>query len=177
VNTPFNASPKEQPRIAWLTSVLSFWSKNTNRITAVGVRKTRGWKEKPVYLQREQITMIRWFLNYVQCIMHSQQQQWHSQTIYFTYFHSIKEYRTILAGNSPCSTNTFTLEKKFFILRCNTYKFTDWSYGCIFLLLSFTVSSQEKFQVTPLHLSTHTCTKINSIRGIWNGNLSYFRIK
>lgn len=24
VNTPFNESPKEQPRIAWLTSVLSF---------------------------------------------------------------------------------------------------------------------------------------------------------
>jgi hypothetical protein len=24
VNTPFNESPKEQPRIAWLTSILSF---------------------------------------------------------------------------------------------------------------------------------------------------------
>jgi len=44
----------------------------------------------------------------------SQQQHWHSQTIYFTYFHSIKAHGTIFAGNAPYSTHTFTLEKKMF---------------------------------------------------------------
>lgn len=35
-------------------------------------------------------------------------------SIYFTYFHSIKEYETILAGNAPYSTQTITLEKEIF---------------------------------------------------------------
>lgn len=114
VNTPFNESPKEQPRTAWLTSVLSFWSKNTKRITAVGVRKTRGWKEKPSYFtawtnHNDQLIPNLCTVYYaVRSMLHSRN-TCTLKTIYFTYFHSIMEYGTILAGNAPYSTQIFTL--------------------------------------------------------------------
>lgn len=106
VNTPFNESPKEQPRTAWLTSVLSFWNKNTNRITAVGVRKTSGWNEKPVYFRAwtnhtgQMIPKLFAVYYVVRSMLHNSNSST-LKTIHFAYFRSTMKQRTIFEGNSP----------------------------------------------------------------------------